>query len=82
MPTDFLSSPVTDFLQQLASPAFQDAMWAQLRAEAAAASTFLSYRDAQGRYVHEYPATGEVYEVSLTEPRTRRLLPPIQPQRL
>lgn len=82
MPAEFLSSPVTAFLQQLASPAFQDAMWAQLRAEAAAAGTFLSYRDAQGRYVHEYPATGQVYEVSLTQPRTRRLLSPIQPERL
>jgi hypothetical protein len=38
-------------------------MRAQLRAEAAATNTFLDYRDAQGRYVHEYTATGEVYEV-------------------
>lgn len=49
-------------------------MSAQLRAEAAAVNTFLSYRDGQGRLIHEYPATGEVYEVSLTYPRTRRLL--------
>lgn len=46
----------------------------QLRAEAAAANTFLSYRDAQGRHLHEYPATGEKYEMLLTAPRTRRRL--------
>ena len=46
----------------------------QLRAEAAAANTFLSYRDAQGRLIHEYPATGEKYEMLPTTPRTRRLL--------
>lgn len=49
-------------------------MSAQLRAEAAAANTFLSYRDAQGRLLHEYPATGEVYELLPTTPPTRRLL--------
>ncbi|SNS06702.1 hypothetical protein [Hymenobacter mucosus] len=27
-----------------------------------------------GFLLHEYPATGEVYEVSLTQPRTRHLL--------
>ena len=67
-------SPVTTFLAQLTTPAFQQAINEQLRAEAAAANTFLSYRDEQGRYVHEYPATGEIYEVSLTQPQTRRLL--------
>ncbi len=46
----------------------------QLRAEAAAANTFLSYRDAQGRHIYEYPATGEKYEMLPTTPRTRRLL--------
>ena len=46
----------------------------QLRAEAAAANTFLSYRDAQGRHIHEYPATGEKYEMLPTMPPTRRLL--------
>ena len=81
MPTESVPSALTAFLQQLDSPAFQDAMRAQLRAEAAAAGTFLSYRDEQGRLLHEYPATGEVYEVSLTQPRTRHLLPPIQPER-
>ncbi len=69
-----MTSPVTDFLAQLTTPDFQSAIREQLRAEAAAANTFLSYRDAQDRYLHEYPATGEVYEVSLTQPRTRRLL--------
>lgn len=80
MSADYIASPLTVFLQQLDSPAFQDAMQVQLRTEAATANTFLSYRDAQGRYVHEYPATGEVYEVSLTQLQTRRLLPPIPPQ--
>ncbi|TYZ12668.1 hypothetical protein FY528_05095 [Hymenobacter lutimineralis] len=69
-----MNSPVTNFLAQLTTPEFQTAIGEQLRAEAAAANTFLSYRDEQGRYVHEYPATGEVYEVSLTQPQTRRLL--------
>jgi hypothetical protein len=69
-----MTSPVTDFLAQLTTPEFQKSIEEQLRAEAAAANTFLSYRDEQGRYVHEYPATGEVYEVSLTQPQTRRLL--------
>lgn len=69
-----MQSQLTDFLAQLTTPAFQDAMSAQLRAEAAAANTFLSYRDGQGRLIHEYPATGEVYEVSSTQPQTRRLL--------
>jgi len=81
MPAESVSSALTAFLQQLDSPAFQDAMRAQLRAEAAAADTFLSYRDEQGRLLHEYPARGEVYEVSLTQPRMRRLLPSIQPER-
>jgi hypothetical protein len=67
-------SPLTVFLGQVASPAFQDAMREQLRAEAAAANTFLSYRDAQGRHIHEYPATGEKYEMLPTTPRTRQLL--------
>ncbi|MET4108990.1 hypothetical protein [Hymenobacter sp. UYP22] len=69
-----MNSPVTNFLAQLTTPEFQKSIGEQLRAEAAAANTFLSYRDEQGRYVHEYPATGEVYEVSLTQPQTRRLL--------
>lgn len=69
-----MTSQVTEFLAQLTTPDFQNAIREQLRTEAAAANTFLSYRDEQGRYLHEYPATGEVYEVSLTHPRTRRLL--------
>ena len=64
-----MTSPVTDFLAQLTTPGFQKYIGEQLRAETAAASTFLSCRDE-----HEYPATGEVYEVSLTQPQTRRLL--------
>lgn len=69
-----MTSLLTTVLAELATPEFQQAIQAQLRDEAAAAHTFLSYQDAQGRYVHEYPATGEVYEVSLTPPHTRRLL--------
>ena len=60
----------------LASGEFKKHNWAILRAEAATANTFLNYYDEQGRYIHYYPATEEQYEVSLTEPRTRRLLPP------
>jgi hypothetical protein len=69
-----MQSQLTDFLAQLGTTAFQEAMTAQLRAEATAANTFLSYRDERGRLLHEYPATGEVYEVSPTQPQTRRLL--------
>ena len=76
MPPQSVSESLTAFLGQLSSPAFQEANRQQLRAEAAAVNTFLSYHDEQGRYLHEYPATGEKYEVLPTTPRMRRLLPP------
>jgi len=60
----------------LASEEFKQTNWAILRAEAAAANTFLNYIDERGRYIHEYPETGELYEVILTEPCRRHLLPP------
>ncbi|WP_035564705.1 hypothetical protein [Hymenobacter sp. IS2118] len=75
MPPSFaFDSPLTVFLGQLTSPDFQDAMREQLRAEAAAAHTFLSYRDEQGRHIHEYPAMGEKYEMLPTTPHNCRLL--------
>ena len=73
-PSSASDSPLTVFLGQLASPDFQDAMREQLRVEAAAANTFLSSRDGQGRHIHEYPAMGEKYEILPTTPRTRRPL--------
>ena len=69
-----VSDSLTAFLGQLSTPAFQQANRQQLRDEAAAANTFLAYRDKQGRYIHDYPATGEKYEILPTSPRTRRLL--------
>ena len=74
MPLLAVSDSLTAFLGQLSSPAFQEENRRQLRAKAAAAHTFLAYRDAQGRYIHDYPATGEKYEMLPTTPRTRRLL--------
>jgi hypothetical protein len=75
MPPSFaFNSPLTVFLGRLASPDFQDAMREQLRVKAAAVNTFLSYRDGQGRHIHEYPAMREKYEMLPTTPHTRRLL--------
>ena len=74
MPLLSVSDSLTAFLGQLSSPAFQEANRRQLRAKAAAANTFPAYRDAQGRYIHDYPATGEKYEILPTISRTRRLL--------
>lgn len=69
-----VSDYLTAFLGQLSAPAFQQANRQKLRDQAGAANTFLAYTDEQGRYVHDYPATGEVYEILPTTPRTRRLL--------
>lgn len=36
---------------------------AAIRAKAAAHRSFIAYQDEQGRYVREYPASGEVFEI-------------------
>jgi hypothetical protein len=63
-PAMSVSDSLTAFLGQLSSPAFQQANRRKLRDEAAAANTFLPYDDEQGRYVYEYPATGEIFQAS------------------
>jgi hypothetical protein len=63
-PAMSVSDSLTAFLGQLSTPAFQEANLRQLRAEAAAANTFLSYTDEQGRSIYNYPATGEIFQVS------------------
>ena len=46
----------------LTSPEFQHQIQAQLRREAAAYNTFLTYRDEQGRHIVEYPGSSQLYE--------------------
>jgi hypothetical protein len=54
---------MTDNLSEwLNSPDFQQQIQTQLRREAAEYSTFLTYRDEQGRHVVEYPGSGQLYE--------------------
>ena len=54
---------MTDNLSEwLTSPEFQHQIQAQLRREAAAYNTFLTYRDEQGRHLVEYPGSGQLYE--------------------
>lgn len=56
----------------LTSPEFQYQIQTQLRREAAAYNTFLTYRDEQGRHLVEYPGSGQLYEQ--TEDRQLLLL--------
>jgi hypothetical protein len=46
----------------LDDPEFQHQIQTQLRREAAAYNTFLSYRDEQGQHLVEYPGSGQLYE--------------------
>lgn len=57
-------SPITAFLARLNTPEFKQRNQEILRAEAAAANSFLAYQNEQGVLVREYPATGEIYKVS------------------
>jgi len=41
---------------------FQQQLQTQLRREAAAYNSYLTYRDEQGRHVVEYPGSGQLYE--------------------
>jgi hypothetical protein len=44
--------------ERVASPAFKRGFREFMRAKAKAANSFLTYRDAQGRLVQEWPGTG------------------------
>ena len=46
--------------ERVASPAFKQEFRNYVRARATAANSFLTYRDAQGRLVQEWPATGRL----------------------
>jgi hypothetical protein len=64
---------MTDNLSEwLNSPDFQQQIQTQLRREAAAYNTFLTYRDEQGRHLVEYPGSSQLYEQ--TEDRQLLLL--------
>jgi hypothetical protein len=45
---------------------FQQEYQAAIREQARQHNSFIAYLDEQGRLVREYPATGELYEVSAT----------------
>jgi hypothetical protein len=61
-----------ELIALLDDPEFQSQIQTQLRQEAAAHNTFLTYRDEQGRHVVEYPGSGQLYEQ--TEDRQLLLL--------
>lgn len=46
--------------ERVASPEFKQGFKEFVRARAKAANSFLTYRDAQGRLVQEWPATGHL----------------------
>lgn len=46
----------------LADPEFQQQIQTQIRQEAAAHNSYITYRDEQGRHVVEYPGSGQLYE--------------------
>jgi hypothetical protein len=46
----------------LLDPEFQQQIQTQIRREAAAHNSFITYRDDQGRHVVEYPGSGQLYE--------------------
>jgi hypothetical protein len=55
-------SMLDNLSEWLASPEFQHQIQTQLRREAAAYNTFLTYRDEQDRHLVEYPGSGQLYE--------------------
>ena len=46
--------------ERVASPEFKQGFQEFVRAKAKAANSFLTYRDAQGRLVQEWPVTGHL----------------------
>ena len=62
-PTDPLAQQLANLAhlaERVASPDFKRGFRASVRARALAAGSTVSYRDAQGRLVQEWPATGRV----------------------
>lgn len=55
-------SMLDNLSEWLNSSEFQQQIQTQLRREAAAYNTFLTYRDEQDRLVVEYPGSGQLYE--------------------
>lgn len=51
---------LANMAERVASPEFKRGFQEFVRARAKAANSFLTYRDAQGRLVQEWPATGQV----------------------
>jgi len=58
--------PLANLTEVLQTPAFHQQFATAICEQARASSLFVSYRDAQGRLVREYPASGEAYEVGKT----------------
>lgn len=46
----------------LTDPEFQQQIQTQIRQEAAAYNSYITYRDEQDRHVVEYPGSGQLYE--------------------
>ncbi|RZK30292.1 MAG: hypothetical protein EOO63_07105 [Hymenobacter sp.] len=55
-------SMLANLSEFLNDPEFQQQIQAQLRWEAAEYNTCLTYQDAQGRHLVEYPGSGQLYE--------------------
>ena len=51
---------LANMAERVASPEFKRGFREFVRARAKAANSFLTYRDAQGRLVQEWPSTGRV----------------------
>lgn len=51
---------LANMAERVASPEFKQGFREFVRTRAKAANSFLTYRDAQGRLVQEWPATGRV----------------------
>ena len=51
---------LANMAERVASPEFKRGFREFVRAKAEAANSFLTYRDAQGRLVQEWPGTGRV----------------------
>ena len=51
---------LANMAERVASPEFKQGFREFVRARAKAANSFLTYRDAQGRLVQEWPSTGRL----------------------
>lgn len=57
-------SALAHLSQTISSPEFQEDYQAAIREKARQHNSFIAYLDEQDRLVREYPASGEIYEVS------------------